>query len=76
MVRKLTQLERDAMLLSRQERALLVESLLATLDPGDEIDAEELWAQKAERRYQEYRAGRIASKPAKQVLEDSKNILK
>ena len=76
MVRKLTQVERDAMLLSRQERALLVESLLATLDPGDEIDAEELWVQEAERRYQEYRAGRIASKPATQVLEDGKNILK
>ena len=76
MERKLTQVERDAMLLSRQERALLVESLLATLDPGDEIDAEELWVQEAERRYQEYRAGRIASKPATQVLEDGKNILK
>ena len=76
MARKLTQVERDAMLLSRQERALLVESLLATLDPGDEIDAEELWVQEAERRYQEYRAGRIASKPATQVLEDGKNILK
>ena len=76
MVRKLTQVERDAMLLSRQGRALLVESLLATLDPGDEIDAEELWVQEAERRYQEYRAGRIASKPATQVLEDGKNILR
>ena len=76
MARKLTQVERDAMLLSRQERALLVESLLATLDPGDEIDAEELWVQEAERRYQEYRAGRLASKPATQVLEDGKNILK
>ena len=76
MARKLTQVERDAMLLSRQERALLVESLLATLDLGDEIDAEELWVQEAERRYQEYRAGRIASKPATQVLEDGKNILK
>ena len=76
MARKLTQVERDAMLLSRQERALLVESLLATLDPRDEIDAEELWVQEAERRYQEYRAGRIASKPATQVLEDGKNILK
>ena len=76
MARKLTQVERDAMLLSRQERALLVDSLIATLDPGDEIDAEELWVQETERRYQEYRAGRIASKPATQVLEDGKNILK
>lgn len=56
--------------LSRQERAILAEHLLATLDPGDDVDAEELWLQEAEKRYTEYRAGKIGSKPAEQVFKD------
>ncbi|MGH9877554.1 MAG: addiction module protein [Nitrososphaerales archaeon] len=75
MTRKLSEIESEAMQLSRQERALLVEHLLPTLDLGEDVDAEELWLQEAERRYQEYRAGRIASKPAQQVFEDAKKRL-
>jgi putative addiction module component (TIGR02574 family) len=69
--RNLSEVEGDAMQLPLKERALLAERLLATLDTGDDIEVEELWLQEAERRYQEYRAGRIASKPAKQVFEDA-----
>ena len=75
MARKLSEIESEAMQLSRQERAVLVERLLTTLDVSDDVDAEELWLQEAERRYQEYRAGRIASKPAGQVFEDAKKRL-
>lgn len=57
--------------LSLQDRALLVERRLATLDPGEETNTEELWLQEAERRYQEYRAGRVASKPAHQVFDEA-----
>ena len=63
------------MQLSRQERAVLVEHLLTILDLGEDVDAEELWLQESERRYQKYRAGRIASKPAEQVFEDAKKRL-
>ncbi len=76
MARKFNEVESDAMQLSQQERALLVERLLATLDPGEDVDAEDLRLQEAERRYQEYRAGGIASKPAEQVFEDAKKRLK
>ena len=75
MARKLSEIESEAIQLSRQERALLVERLLTTLDLGEDVDAEELWLQEAERRYQEYRAGLIASKPAEQVFEDAKKRL-
>ena len=75
MARKLNEVERDAMKLSHQERAILAEHLLATLDPGDDVDTEELWLQEAERRYEGYRVGRIASKPAEQVFEDAKQRL-
>ena len=73
MKRKLKEVERDAMQLSRQERAVLAERLLATLEPEDDTDVEGLWLQEAERRYQEYRAGRITSKPAGQVFKDTKS---
>lgn len=72
MARTLNEIEREVMQLSRQERAELVERLIATLDVDEDVDAEELWIQEAERRYQEYRAGRIASKSAVQVFEDAK----
>ena len=75
MARALSEIVSEAIQLPRQERALLVERLLTTLDLGEDVDAEELWLQEAERRYQEYRAGRIASKPAAQVLEDAKKRL-
>jgi hypothetical protein len=47
--RKLSEIENDAMELSRHDRALLAKHLLATLDPGDDADVEELWIEEAER---------------------------
>ncbi|MEK7806591.1 MAG: addiction module protein, partial [Chloroflexota bacterium] len=70
MARKFSDVESDAMQLPPRERALLIERLLATLDSGEDVDAEELWLQEAERRYQKYRAGGIESKPAAQAFED------
>ena len=75
MARKFGEIERDAMELSLQERALLVERLLATIDPGEDVDAEESWLHEAERRYQEYRAGSISSKPAEQAFGDANKRL-
>ena len=71
MARKLNDLENDAMQLSQWERALLVERLLATLDPGEDVNAEQHWLREAEKRYQKYRDGAIESKPSKQVFEDA-----
>jgi putative addiction module component (TIGR02574 family) len=71
MTRKLSEVERDAMELPLQERALLVEHLLTTLDTGEDINAEEQWLQEAEKRYHDYRAGRIASRPADQVFQEA-----
>jgi len=76
MERTLGEVEGYAMELSLQDRALLVERLLATLDPGEDINAEELWLEEAERRYQEYRAGRVASKPANQVFDEAMKRLR
>ena len=71
MAKSLDQVESDAMQLSQSERALLAEHLLATLDSGYDEDAEELWLREAEIRYQQYRAGGLASKPPEKVFEDA-----
>ncbi|MBC8279526.1 MAG: addiction module protein [Chloroflexi bacterium] len=76
MPRKLSDIQRDVMDLSRQERAALVEHLLATLDPGEEVEVEDLWLEEAEHRYAEYRAGNIVSRPADLVITEAKNKLK
>jgi|SoiMetStandDraft_2_1073263.scaffolds.fasta_scaffold240836_2 putative addiction module component (TIGR02574 family) len=76
MGRALHEIERDAMELSLQDRALLAEHLLATLDTGaEQEDVEESWLLEAERRYQAYREGHLASKPAEQVFADAKKRL-
>ena len=75
MTKKLSDVERDAMELTHQERATLAEHLLATLDPADDVDAEELWLQEAEKREGEYSAGKITSKPAEQVFGEARQKL-
>ncbi len=42
-MKTLEDVELEAMQLSLKDRATLVQRLLVTLDPGDYIDAEELW---------------------------------
>lgn len=56
--------------LTEDDRALLVERLIRSLDSGEEVDAEKAWLDEAERRYQEYRAGKLTSKIADAVFED------
>ena len=75
MARNLNEVESDAMQLTPQERALLIERLLATLDPIEDLETEERWLQEAENRYQEYRAGHSASKPAEKVFKDANQRL-
>ena len=75
MTKKLSDVERDAMELTHQERATLAEHLLATLDPADNVDAEELWLQEAEKREVGYSAGKITSKPAEQVFGEARQKL-
>lgn len=76
MVMKLKDLEEQISQLSAEKRARLLEHLIATLDTGEDVDAEELWLAEAEERYQEYRAGKLTSRPADAVFEDAASKLK
>ena len=75
MARPLDEIERDAIALAPEERAALAERLLATLDDGEDADAEEAWLAEAERRYQEYRAGRLKAAPADQAFAEARRRL-
>ena len=73
---KIKEIEKEALRLSPHERALLVEHLIGSLEPDDDPDAERSWIDEAERRYQEYKAGRVKTIPAEQVFKNARAKLK
>lgn len=67
----LGKIEEAALTLSAQERARLAMDLIKSLDNYDDAEAEELWLQEAERRYQEYKEGKLQGRPANDVYRDA-----
>lgn len=76
MSKSIAELEQEARRLPEQERALLAQHLIASIDPGEDIDAEAAWLEEAERRYQAYRQGKLIAKPVDQVFREAKSQLK
>lgn len=76
MSKSVAELEREARRLSEQERALLAQHLIASIDPGQDVDAEAAWLEESERRYQAYRQGKLTTKPVDQVFREAKSQLK
>ena len=71
MASKLRDIEKEISALSTQDRAKLAKKILLSLHPKEGDDASEyenLWVDEAERRSEEYRAGKVKGKPAHQVL--------
>ena len=69
----LKQCEARALKLPPRERAALAERLITSLDSLDGSENERLWVEEAERRYKEYRKGRIPARPAGDVFRDSQS---
>lgn len=57
-------------------RALLAEHLIGSLETDADPDAELFWIEEAERRYAEYKAGRVKTIPSEQVFKDARAKLK
>jgi len=72
----LQNIEKQAMHLEQTDRALLADHLIASLDTGEDLDAEELWIKEAESRYAAYQQGEISSNPADKALERVRKSLK
>jgi putative addiction module component (TIGR02574 family) len=73
---KVKEIEEEALRLSSHERALLVEHLIGSLEPDEDPEAERSWIEEAERRYQDYKAGKVKTIPAEQVFKDARLKLK
>jgi putative addiction module component (TIGR02574 family) len=63
----LSEVLKNALSLKLDDRAALAEKLLASLDDLGEEEAERLWAQEAQRRLDEYHAGRARTVEAQDV---------
>lgn len=68
----LKECEIQALRLPVDERAALAEHLIESLDALDDAENERLWVEEAERRYHEYRQGRVLSKPAADAIRDTR----
>ncbi|MEQ1802618.1 MAG: addiction module protein [Gammaproteobacteria bacterium] len=64
----LSRLEAEARQLAPRDRARLVRRLIATLDSGEDQDAEQLWLDEAERRLAAYRRGETTAIPGDEVF--------
>jgi putative addiction module component (TIGR02574 family) len=72
----LAELIKGAMNLNVRDRATLAEKLLASLDDLSEEEAEGLWAEEAQRRLDEYHAGRAKAISADAVHEKVNKLLR
>ena len=67
---------RNALSLDVDDRAALAQSLLDSLEDLSAEEAERLWAQQAQTRLQEYRAGRAKAIPAEEVARKAEKLFR
>ena len=68
MARELKDIAAEALELPLTARAELASQLLDSLEEISEDESEKLWAEEAERRYEQYKAGELGSTPAEEVF--------
>ncbi|MEW6602616.1 MAG: addiction module protein [Nitrospirota bacterium] len=76
MASKLKEIEENALQLSPCDRAQLAEHLIHSLDKEEDPEAERLWIEEAERRYREYKEGKVKGRPAALVFKETRSKLK
>jgi putative addiction module component (TIGR02574 family) len=70
------EIETEALKLPEKARAELARILLLSLDPPEEVDAEQVWAEEAERRYEELRRGTASPVSSEQVFQEARSRLR
>lgn len=73
---QLKECEEQVLKLSVSERALLAEHLIASLDSVDDVENEAIWVEEADRRYQQYKQGRISARSAVDVVRDARTAIR
>ena len=70
----LAEVFKNALSLDVHDRAALAQTLLASLEDLPEEEAERLWAEEVQRRWEEYRAGRARVIPAEEVAKKAAKL--
>jgi putative addiction module component (TIGR02574 family) len=70
------ELERQARMLTPQEKASLARILIEELDPSSDSDVEQLWIAESERRYEAYSKGELKSVSGEVVMSRVRSRLK
>ena len=73
---KVEDIAAQALTLELKDRARLAEELLRSLDDLSEKEIEELWAEVAEHRLAEFRAGKSRAVPAHEVLQKAEELVR
>ena len=71
-----SELLKTALALDVHDRASLAEKLLASLEELSEEEADRLWAEEAQRRLEEYRAGRASAVSASEVAHKAERLFR
>lgn len=70
------ELEKQARMLTQQEKATLARILIEELGPSTDSDVEQLWIAESQRRYDAYLQGKLASLPGDEVMARARKRLK
>lgn len=71
MTPQVSELLQRALALSTEERGLLIDRLVESLDEGPaEVGAEAAWGEEIKRRVEDIRSGRVKTIPGEQVLRE------
>ncbi len=70
------QIETRALRLPQKRRAELAKVLLLSLESEEPEDNEALWAEEAERRYQELKSGAVKAVDSETVLQEARSRLR
>ena len=76
MARTLADIEKEILNLSETDRATLAKHLIETLDMDMNENVEQVWLQEAEKRYEQYKSGKLQALPAQDALQEARNSLK
>ena len=69
------QLEKQARMLTPQEKASLARILIEELDTSSDIDVERLWIEESQRRYEAYLRGELKSLSGEEVMSRARSRL-
>ena len=70
------QLEKQARMLTPQEKASLARILIEELDTSSDTDVERLWIEESQRRYEAYLRGELKSVSGEEVMSRARSRLK